>query len=88
MKNEDKVDEYELNDGHIFEAIDRIQVAIIYLRNALAEQTLIASVEDFQSQTDKAVEILSDLYQTVGNFDSVAEISEKYTLRLGYNIRK
>ncbi len=42
-------DEYDLNDGHIFEAIDRIHVATIYLQNALAKQTLIASVEDFQA---------------------------------------
>jgi hypothetical protein len=77
-------DEYELNDGHILEAIDRIHVATVYLQNALSEHALLESVDVFQAQIDKSIEILSDLYQTIGGFESIAELSRTYTLREGY----
>lgn len=80
-------EKYELNDGHIHEAIDRIHVATIYLQNALAEHALIDSVDEFQSEVQKVIDTLSELYQLIGGFESMAELSKKYKLREGCKIR-
>ena len=81
-------DKIELNDGHIHEAIDRIHVAITYLSAALSEHPLLSSVDEFQNELEKSIDILGSLYQTVGNLDSVSDLSEKYSLRKGFIIRK
>ena len=79
---------YELNDGHITEAIDRIHVATGYLQAALSEHALLNGVNEFQIEIDKSIEILSDLYQKIGGFESITDLSEKYELREGYKIRQ
>ena len=88
MKSEinEKDDIIELNNGHIWEAIDRIHVATLYLHTALSEQSLIAGVDEFRDQVDKSIEILAELYQKIGNVDSLKDLTEKYALRKGYKI--
>lgn len=77
-------EKYELNDGHIHEAIDRIDVAINYLQSTLAEHSLINSVSEYEAKVQAAIKILSDLYQEIGLNDHVSEIAQKYELRAGY----
>ncbi len=77
-------DNYELNDGHIHEAIDRIDVAINYLQSTLAEHSLINSVSEYEVEVQAAIKILSDLYQKIGLNDHVAEIAKTYKLKAGY----
>jgi len=74
----------KLNDGHVHEAIDRIDVSINYLQAALAEHALISAVENFDYDVQAAIEILADLYQKIGSFESVSEISHKYGLKKEY----
>lgn len=77
---------YELNDGHIHEAIDRIDVSINYLQAALAEHPLINSVGAFEAEVQTAIEILADLYQKIGAYEHASEISAEHSLKAGYVI--
>ena len=77
----------ELNNGHIHEAIDRIYVATVYLNSVLSEHSLIDSVDEFRNQVDKSIEILAELYQTIGSLDSLTGLTDKYALRKGYKIK-
>lgn len=81
-------DQYELNDGHIHEAMDRIDVAIGYLQSALAEHSLIFAVGGFEEKVQASIEILAALYQEVGQHDHVAEIAAKYGLKQGFGVRE
>jgi hypothetical protein len=81
-------DEIELNEGHILEAIDRIHVAIMYLESSLSEHALLGSVTEFQNEIGKSIDILGNLYQTVGSLDSISDLSKNYDLRKGYKIRE
>ncbi|MCW8127387.1 hypothetical protein [Microbulbifer halophilus] len=77
---------YVLYDGHILEAIDRIHVAVEYLDNSLKGHPLIHSVNEFEKEVDRAIEILADLYQKVGIQDGVDDISRKFSLSPGYQV--
>lgn len=77
---------YELNDGHIHEAIDRIDVSINYLQSALAGHSLINAVGAFEEEVKTAIRILADLYQRIGAYDQVSEISAEHGLKDGYAI--
>ena len=77
-------DHYELNDGHIHEAIDRIDVAINYLQSTLAEHSLINAVSEYEEKVQAAIKILSDLYQEIGMNDQVSKIAEKHKLKAGF----
>lgn len=78
------IENYELDDGHIHEAIDRIDVSINYLQAALAEHSLIASVEAFNTEVQAAIDILANLYQKIGMYNSVSDISKEYGIKEGY----
>lgn len=80
------IEDYELNDGHIHEAIDRIDVSIDYLQSALAEHPLINAVGAFEEEVQAAIRILADLYQRIGTYDHVSEISAEHGLKDGYTI--
>lgn len=77
-------EEYKLNDGHILEAMDRLHVACVYLDQILGAHPLLNSVSDFKSEIDRAAEILANLYQQLGHFDSVKEIVRTCELADGY----
>jgi len=77
---------YELNDGHIHEAIDRIDVSINYLQSALAEHSLINAVDAFEEEVQSAIKTLADLYQRIGVYDHVSEIRAEHGLKDGYAI--
>ena len=79
---------YQLNDGHILEAVDRVHVGINYLQSFLAEHALIHAVNEYEADVLAAIEILSDLYQKIGLEESVAEIAQQYALRSGYSVVK
>jgi hypothetical protein len=81
-------EKHELNEGHIHEAIDRIHVATVYLQNSFVEHALIDSVNEFRVEIEKTIETLSDLYQKIGSFESIAELSQKHKLHKGYKISK
>lgn len=70
-------DKFTLNDGHIHEAIDRIDVAIHYLQASLAEHALIQAVAGYQAKVQDAINILSDLYQEIGRNNQVADIAKQ-----------
>ena len=76
MNNDSK--DYELNDGHILEAADRLHVACVYIDEFLMKHPLINSVPEFQNEIDKTIIILSDLYQKISGFDEAEELTEKY----------
>lgn len=76
----------ELNDGHIHEAIDRIDVSINYLQAALAEHALINAVAAYEAEVQAAIDILAKLYQRIGAHDHVSEISAEHGLKAGYVI--
>ena len=71
---------YDLNDGHILESTDRLHVACVYIDEVLKHHPLINAVPEFQSEIDKAISILSDLYQKVSGFEAVADIVKNYKL--------
>lgn len=75
---------YVLNNGHIHEAIDRLDVSINYLQSTLAEHSLIGSVIEYEAQVQSAIEILSDLYQKIGQHEHVSDIGEKHVLKAGF----
>lgn len=77
MMNDDSKN-YELNDGHILEAADRLHVACVYIDEFLMQHPLINSVPEFQNEIDKAIIILSDLYQKISGLDTAEELTKKY----------
>ena len=72
---------YDLNDGHILESTDRLHVACVYIDEVLKHHPLINAVPEFQSEIDKAISILSDLYQKISGFDEAEELTEKYKIK-------
>jgi hypothetical protein len=84
MKTDDEV--YKLNDGHILEALDRLYVAGSYLEMTLSNHPLLVAIPEFKAEVEKATEILGDLYQQVGQMDSVSEITRLYKLSDEYKI--
>ena len=77
---------YELNDGHILEAMDRLHVVCVYIDQILGKHPLLNSVPDFKSEVDKATEILANLYQKLGHFDSIEEIAGACELAGGHKL--
>ncbi len=77
-------DNYTLNDGHIHEAIDRINVAINYLQSTLAEHALINAVSEYETKVQAAIEILAALYQEIGRNQHVSDIAKHHKLKAGY----
>jgi len=75
---------YKLNDGHILEAMDRLHVACVCIDQILGKHPLLNSVSEFKSEVDKAVEALANLYQKLGQFDSLKEIARSCELADGY----
>lgn len=75
---------YELNDGHIVEAMDRLHVACVYIDQILGKHPLLNSVPDFKSEIDKATETLANIFQELGQFDSITEIAGACELADGY----
>ncbi len=69
--------EYFLNEGHIHGAIDRLSVAMEYLDSALAQYDAIAAVPEYGDRVQSAIEILAELYQEIGSFDSIQELVDK-----------
>ena len=72
---------YELNDGHILEAADRLHVACVYIDEFLRQHPLINSVPEFQNEIDKAIIILSDLYQKISGFDKAGELTKNIKIK-------
>ena len=64
----------DLNNGHIVELQDRLHIAVEYLDMALAEHPLVKHVSEYQEAINGVMETLADLYQTVGQMDSVSDI--------------
>ena len=81
-------EKYQLNDGHIHEAIDRIHVSIEYLESFIAEHPLIHSVAEFREEVERASEILAELYQKIGGYEKVSVLAEEYDIGEGYEISK
>jgi hypothetical protein len=48
--------------------------------------SLIDSVEAFEAEVQAAIKILANLYQRIGSYDHVSEISTEYNLKEGYAI--
>jgi len=67
---------YYSNEGHIHEVLDRLSVAQDQLDRALIQHPLVQAVPAFENRVQNAIEILAELYQEVGSFDSIAEISK------------
>lgn len=78
MVNDSK--SYDLNDGYILEAADRLHVACVYIDEVLKHHPLLNAVPEFQSEIDKTISILSDLYQKISGFETATEIVENYKL--------
>jgi hypothetical protein len=77
-------DNYKLNDGHILEATDRLYVTQAYIEGVLVNHPLVDAVPEFLSKIDKVQELLAELYQDVGKYDSINEIKKSHTLTDGY----
>lgn len=70
----------DINDGHILEAVDRLHVACVYIDEVLKHHPLLNAVPEFQSEIDKTISILSDLYQKVSKLETAADIVENFML--------
>jgi hypothetical protein len=81
-------DSYTLNDGHIVEAADRIDVARAYLAYSLRDHPLITAVPAFESKVEALMSILSELYQDVGIFEQIADVFATHRVKDGYKARK
>ena len=79
---------YELNDGHIVEAVDRIHVAASYLEDFLAGHPLIHSVNEFREDVERATDILADLYQKIAKYEEVSALAREHEIGKGYEIAK
>ncbi len=64
----------KLNDGHIAELQDRLQVTVDYIDMVLAKHPLIEEISEFRNQIDEAMSKLTVLYQAVGQYDSIRAI--------------
>lgn len=84
METDDEIS--KLNNGHILEALDRLFIANQYLEMSLLGQPLLDAIPEFRADVESAIEILGDLYQKVGQLDSLSEISKLYKLSEGYEI--
>lgn len=87
MKKDDQ-EVYELNDGHIIEAIDRIHVTSLHIDGALIEHPLINALPELEKKIEDAQQMLLDVYQEIGRCRTISELKEKYTFREGYSIRE
>lgn len=65
----------ELNHGHIAELQDRLQVTVDYIEMVLAKHPLVEEISEFSDVIKDINGMLAALYQTVGQFDSVEELS-------------
>lgn len=81
-------EKYELNDGHIVEAVDRIHVAASYLEDFLAEHPLIHSVDEFREEVERATKILGDLYQKIAKYDEISTLAKEQDISEGYEVLK
>ena len=79
-------EKYELNDGHIVEAVDRIHVAASYLEDFIAGHPLIHSVNEFREDVERATGILADLYQKIAKYEEVSVIAEEHGIGEGYKV--
>lgn len=77
---------YELGDGHVHEALDRLHVAQLYLDTLVASHPLIDAVPEFHEQVQDAIERLGALYQTIGSLNSAQEIMHHHELKSAYTI--
>jgi hypothetical protein len=87
MKKDD-LEAYELNDGHIIEAIDRIHVTSLHIDAALIEHPLINALPQLEKKIEDAQQMLLDVYHEIGRCSTISELKEKYTFREGYSIRE
>ena len=81
-------EKYELNDGHIYEAVDRLHVSIHYLETFIAEHPLIHSVDEFREEVEKASDTLAALYQQIGGYEKVSAVAEEHGVGEGYKVLK
>lgn len=83
----DNLDIYDLNDGHVLEAVDRLHVACMYLDEVLGSHPLLCSVPKFKADIDMAIETLAKLYQEVGSFNTIKDITAAHKLVEGYRAK-
>lgn len=65
----------ELDNFHLHEATDRCFIAADFVSRNLVEHDLIASVPELAAQADQVVSILNDLYQRLGAFTDIDEVT-------------
>jgi hypothetical protein len=57
----------EINDGHYLELMDRIHVVSCTIDDHILNHPLCEVNKDIQTKVDKALELMMDAYQMVGN---------------------
>ncbi|WP_297809500.1 hypothetical protein [uncultured Methylophaga sp.] len=70
----------ELNDAHIIEAVDRLPVACVYVDEFLGQHPLLNKVPEFTHEIDKVSDVLGALYQKIGSFETINELTISYKM--------
>lgn len=58
-----------LNRGHYFQLLDRVHVSSLYLQTVFDDDPVLARHPELRAKFDRAVELLEQLYQDVGQHD-------------------
>lgn len=58
-----------LNQGHYLQLLDRVHVASLYLQTVFDDDPVLARHAELRAKFDRAVELLEQLYQDVGQHD-------------------
>ncbi|WP_318493277.1 hypothetical protein [Photobacterium leiognathi] len=68
----------ELNDGHILEAVDRCYLTANFIESTLLDHGLVDAVPAFKEKAKDAQRLLLELYQDIGQSESLAEIKKEH----------
>ena len=77
-------EQFELNDGHLVEAMDRLAVAQQYLDEVVASHPILYSVPEYWERTQKSIELLGALYQDIGKYEAIEEFFESEKTKPNY----
>lgn len=67
-----------LNEGHLLELQDRLNLVVEFLQMLLAEHLLVENVGEFNQVVSDVLDQLADLYQVVGQYKSISDLSLNY----------
>lgn len=84
--NEENEEPYELNDGHIVEAVDRIHFTSLHIDAALINHPLINAIPELEKEIEDAQVMMLQVYQKIGRCRTISELKKKYTFREGYTV--